>query len=100
MESTIMGHGIPHFGWACLLALSGVLSACAPPMALMNTAHPQYGVAEYQSDLTQCRNQVVISFNYEEQVGGCMASHGWQLVSEREAVAIYQENMWQFANLH
>jgi hypothetical protein len=94
-----MRYGISRCGWALLTALSGTLFACAPlPPYYTNTANPQYGAAEYQSDLQRCRTQssaaVVTDVNYEIsstvrvnelQVGGCMARHGWQQVSNSNA---------------
>ena len=90
-----MRYSNQRYARARLIALFGALSACAPlPSYYVNTAYPQYGAAEYQSDLNQCRNQssaaVVTSINYgmtstirvnDVAVGGCMARHGWEQVS-------------------
>ena len=58
-----------------------------------NASHPNYGDAEYKSDLAQCRKQnskVVASSGYDDKseievdeakARSCMTERGWQAVS-------------------
>jgi hypothetical protein len=77
--------------WAHLAVLSGVLCACTWPLRYQNLSHPNYGAAEYRTDLAQCRSgssTVVVSIQgYDMQSGVgvdevkanvCMAAQGWR----------------------
>jgi hypothetical protein len=79
---------------ASLAILLGVLSSCAPATQYQNAAHPNYGDAEYKTDLAQCRHDnsttkttqgydiqttVVVD---EPKAASCMTARGWQPMSK------------------
>jgi hypothetical protein len=76
-------------GWAGAALVCGVLSGCASTN-YVNTMHPEYGTAQHDTDLTQCRqqhSQVIQHAGYadaaevkvdEPAVQTCMATLGWQ----------------------
>jgi hypothetical protein len=69
--------------------LLGALCACTATQ-YRNAAHPEYGDAQYKTDLAQCRREnstVVTSQGYDLQTkvqvddakaGACMTARGWQ----------------------
>jgi len=76
-------------GWAGTALVCGVLSGCASTR-YENTMHPEYGAAQQNADLAQCRQQnsrVVTHSGYaeatetkvdEQGVQTCMTALGWQ----------------------
>ena len=77
--------------WSHLAVPLFLVCACSLPQHYENTAHRNYGAAEYGADLAQCRNRsttvVVSTFGYnvqsgvgvdEGRVNACMAAQGWQ----------------------
>jgi hypothetical protein len=76
-------------GWAGAALVCGVLSGCASTN-YVNTMHPEYGAAQHDTDLTQCRqqhSQVIQHAGYadasevkvdEPAVQTCMTTLGWQ----------------------
>ena len=90
-ESIAMAHNNLLPRWSHLAVPLFLLLACSLPQHYENIAHPNYGAAEYGADLTQCRNQsvvtVVSTMGYDVQSGvgvdemkvnACMAIRGWQ----------------------
>jgi hypothetical protein len=77
---------------ASLAILLGALSACTSAH-YQNVGHPDFGDAEYRSDLAQCRRDnstVVTTQGYDVQqrvtvdeakAASCMTARGWQKVS-------------------
>jgi hypothetical protein len=79
---------------ACILRtltlLPVAIGSCSPPVRHQNASHPNYGEAEYRSDLSQCRREnstIVMSSGYDEKgevqvdagkVETCMAARGWR----------------------
>jgi hypothetical protein len=69
-----------------------LLCACSSTQ-YRNVTHPNYGDAEYKSDLAQCRSQnskIVMSSGYDDKseikvdeakLQACLAERGWQAVS-------------------
>jgi hypothetical protein len=69
--------------------LFAALTACAPTQ-YRNATHPNYGEAEYKTDLKHCRSQnskLVTSNGYdvhtdvqvdEPKAQSCMSERGWQ----------------------
>jgi len=76
-------------GWAAAALVGGVLSGCASTR-YVNTVHPEYGTAQQDADLAQCRqqnSQVITHAGYaqatevkvdEPAVQTCMTTLGWQ----------------------
>ena len=72
--------------------LLAVLGGCTATQ-YKNASHPNYGDAEYKSDLKQCRDQnskITLSSGYddrstvdvdEDKAQSCMNQRGWQAVS-------------------
>ena len=70
--------------------LVAALSGCSSAAQYKNVSHPEYGSAEYKSDLAQCRKQyskVVMSYGYDDKSSvevdepkaqSCMSGRGWQ----------------------
>jgi uncharacterized protein YceK len=70
-----------------------VLAGCSS-VQYRNASHPNYGDAEYKSDLAQCRRQnseIVTTPGYdgkselkadEAKVQACIKERGWQAVSQ------------------
>jgi hypothetical protein len=77
-------------GWAGAALVCGVLIGCAAKPGYVNTVHPEYGAAQQDADLAQCRKQntqVVSQGGYaqvtqtkvdEPAVQTCMTTLGWQ----------------------
>jgi hypothetical protein len=80
-------------GSASLAILLGVLCGCTSTR-YQNISHPNYGDAEYKSDLAECRraNSTVVSiqgYDVQEKVTvdeakaeSCMDARGWQKASK------------------
>ena len=78
-----------------LLATAGLLAALGGcnSVTYKNPSHPEYGDAQYKTDLAQCRKQnskIVIVGGYddkgevqvdEDKARSCMNERGWQAVS-------------------
>jgi len=76
-------------GWVGAALVTGMLSGCASTN-YVNTMHPDYGAAQHDADLAQCRpqnSQVVTHSGYAEAtevkvdepaVQTCMTKLGWQ----------------------
>jgi hypothetical protein len=73
---------------AALAALSGCAPS-APPVQYQNTAHQDYGAAEFNRDNVQCRDQnstkqvipgyedkVIVTVD-EAKANACLAAKGW-----------------------
>jgi hypothetical protein len=70
-------------------AAIAAISGCASPQ-MKNAAHPEYGQAEYQKDLADCRKEhsrMVQTAGYdtltklvidEPAVKSCIAGRGWE----------------------
>ena len=79
-----------HWRLPLALATIAVLSGCSDNTRHQNSAHPNYGAAEYKQDLDQCRSQnskVVVTQGYdagskvevdEAKAQACMTGRGWQ----------------------
>ncbi len=75
-----------------LVMVLGALCACSSAH-YQNVNHPDYGDAQYRTDLADCRrqNSTVVSIQGydvqsqvttdEAKVGACMSQRGWQTVS-------------------
>jgi hypothetical protein len=74
--------------WLIIGAAIAALSSCAGPQ-MKNPAHPEYGQAEYQKDLADCRkahSHMVQIIGYDDTtkvvvdepaVKSCIAERGW-----------------------